>query len=253
MYTVKELARITGLTSRTLRYYDAIGLLCPVRDRENDYRLYGPREVNRLQEILLYREMGLPLEEIGRILDAPGYDRGEALRGHLDRLLVQRRRVEELIHTVRRTLESIEGGTDMSDAEKFEHMKRQAVQENEETYGREARERYGDQAVAYSGQRLTGMSREEWEQMRQEEAGYKEALRRAAASGDPAGEDAREAVRLHAAWVSRFWQPGTLTPSAHVGLVDMYGQDPRFTDYYEAVAPGAAAFFARAVRAYYGV
>ena len=139
----------------------------------------------------------------------------------------------------------------MSDAEKFEHMKRRAVQENEETYGREARERYGDQAVAYSSQRLSGMSREEWEQMRQEEIGYKEALCRAVASGDPAGEDAREAVRLHAAWVSHFWQPGTLTGQTHVGLVDMYGQDPRFTDYYESVAPGAAAFFARAARAYY--
>ena len=65
MYTVKELARLTGLTPRTLRYYDAIGLLSPARNRDNDYRLYGGAEVDRLQEILLYREMGLPLEEIG--------------------------------------------------------------------------------------------------------------------------------------------------------------------------------------------
>ena len=71
MYTVKELSRLTGLTPRTLRYYDAIGLLSPARNRDNDYRLYGGAEVDRLQEILLYREMGLPLEEIGRILDAP--------------------------------------------------------------------------------------------------------------------------------------------------------------------------------------
>ena len=76
MYTVKELARLTGLTPRTLRYYDSIGLLRPARDRENDYRLYGPGEVDRLQQILLYRQMGLPLEEIRLILDAPGFDRG---------------------------------------------------------------------------------------------------------------------------------------------------------------------------------
>ena len=62
MYTVKEISRMTGLTGRTLRYYDAIGLLRPARDQDNGYRLYGPGEVDRLQEILLYREMGVPLE-----------------------------------------------------------------------------------------------------------------------------------------------------------------------------------------------
>ena len=251
MYTVKELSRITGLTGRTLRYYDAIGLLCPVRDRDNGYRLYGEREVDRLQEILLYREMGVPLEEIGRMLDAPDYDRESALRGHLARLLAQRRRVEELIHTVRRTLDAIEGGYTMNDKEKFQAMKQRAIQENEETYGQEAREKYGDEAVDSSSRRLSGMSQADWERMEGEEAGYKAALRRAIAAGDPAGEDAREAVRLHAAWVSHFWQ--TLTPAAHVDLVDMYGQDQRFTDYYENVAPGCAAFFAKAVRACYGI
>ena len=253
MYTVKEISRMTGLTGRTLRYYDAIGLLRPARDRDNGYRLYGPGEVDRLQEILLYREMGVPLEEIGRLLDAPGYDRGAALRGHLDRLLIQQRRVEELIHTVRRTLDTIEGGTTMSDKEKFEAMKQRAIQENEETYGREARKKYGDEAVDASSRQLSGMSQAGWTQMESEEAGCKAALRRAMAANDPAGEDAREAVRIHAAWVSRFWKPGQLTPQSHVGLVDMYSQDQRFTDYYEAVAPGCAAFFARAVRAYYGV
>ena len=80
MYTVKELARLTGLTPRTLRYYDSIGLLSPAR-RENDYRLYGPEDVGRLQQILLYREMGLPLEEIRQVLDAPGFDRQRCLGG----------------------------------------------------------------------------------------------------------------------------------------------------------------------------
>ena len=105
MYTVKELARLTGLTPRTLRYYDAVGLLCPCRGRENDYRFYGPQEVERLQQILLYRDMGLPLEEIKRLLDAPGFDREAALREHLDRLraehrqalALQRQRLEEAV------------------------------------------------------------------------------------------------------------------------------------------------------------
>ena len=84
MYTVKELARLTGLTPRTLRYYDSIGLLCPGRGRENDYRLYGSEEVDRLQQILLYRDMGVPLEEIKALLSAPDFDRERALREHLE-------------------------------------------------------------------------------------------------------------------------------------------------------------------------
>jgi len=252
MYTVHELARLTGLTPRALRYYDAIGLLCPTRDRGNDYRLYGPREVDRLEQILLYRSMGVPLEEIRQILDMPACGRAAALREHLGCLLERRREVEELIHTVRRTLETMEGGSHMSDKEKFERMKRQVVRENEEAYGREVREKYGDEAADSCAARVAGMSEEAWNQMKEEETGYQEALRRAVASGDPAGADAMEAVRLHGQWLRRFWKPEAVTPQAHVSLVEMYGQDKRFTDYYEAVAPGCAAFFAEAARAYYG-
>lgn len=251
MYTVKELARLTGLTPRALRYYDSIGLLCPQRNGENDYRLYGPAEVERLQQILLYREMGLPLEEIGRILDAPDFDRGAALRGHLDRLLERRRETEELICTVRRELNAMKGEQTMKDREKFEGMKRRIIQENEDAYGREARERYGSEAVEASGRRLAGMTEEEWTQMQTEETEFRQALLRAMAADDPAGEDAREAVRLHAAWLARFWPPESVTPQAHVGMAELYVQDQRFTDYYEKTAPGFAAFFLRAARAYY--
>lgn len=251
MYTVKELARLTGLTPRTLRYYDSVGLLCPRRGRENDYRLYGPEEVDRLQQILLYRGMGLPLEEIKKLLDAPGFDRKAALREHLEHLRERRREMDALIQTVQITLNAIEGGTIMKDNEKFEGMKRQAIEENEAAYGAELREKYGDAAVEKHNRRLSGMSRQEWEQLQKEEAGYKAALCRAMAAGDPAGEDAREAVRLHAAWLAHYWPEGAVTPKAHTGMAEMYTQDPRFTAYYEQVAPGCAAFLARAVRAYY--
>ncbi len=251
MYTVKELARLTGLTPRTLRYYDSIGLLCPRRGRENDYRFYGSEEVDRLQQILLYRDMGVPLEEIRKLLDAPGFDREAALREHLTRLRERRREVDALIRAVQNTLHTIEGGTTMTDKEKFEGMKRRAIEENEAAYGRELREKYGDAAVEEHAARLAGMSAQEWEETKMDEEGYKAALRRAVEAGDPAGEDAREAVRLHAAWLAHYWPEGKVTPEAHVGMAVMYTQDERFTAYYEKVAPGAAAFFERAVRAYY--
>lgn len=251
MYTVKDLSRITGLTPRTLRYYDAVGLLCPRRGTENDYRLYGPEEVDRLQQILLYREMGLPLEEIKRLLDVPGFDREAALREHLQRLRERRREVDALIRTVQSTLSEIEGGTTMTDEKKFEGMKRQIIEENEAAYGKELREKYGDETVEAHMARLSSMTRQEWTQTQKDEEDYKAALRRAVEAGDPACEDAREAVRLHAAWLAHYWPEGTVTSEAHIGMAEMYAQDERFTAYYEKVAPGCAAFLAEAVKAYY--
>lgn len=251
MYTVRELAQLTGLTPRALRYYDAIGLLRPARDAGNDYRLYGPQEVDRLEQILLYRAMGVPLERIRHILDTPGMDQAGALREHLEHLLERRREVEELIHVVRRTLEEMEGGSHMSGKERFERMKQQVVRENEAAYGREIREKYGSEAADSYAARVAGMTEEAWNQMKAEEEGYQAALRRAAASDDPTGVDAQEAVRLHGQWLRHFWKPEAVTPQAHIALVEMYGQDPRFTDYYEAIAPGCAGFFAKAAKAYY--
>lgn len=139
----------------------------------------------------------------------------------------------------------------MIDKEKFEGMKRRAIEENEAAYGRELREKYGEAVVEEHTARLAGMSEQEWEQTRRDEEGYKAVLRRAVASGDPAGEDAREAVRLHAAWLAHYWPAGKVTAEAHVGMAVMYTQDERFTAYYEKVAPGCAVFFEKAVRAYY--
>ncbi|MDE6998274.1 MAG: MerR family transcriptional regulator [Oscillospiraceae bacterium] len=251
MYTVTELARLTGLTPRTLRYYDTIGLLRPQRNSGNDYRLYGPAEVDRLQQILLFRDMGLPLEEIGNLLDAPGFDRASALREHLERLRERRREVDALIRAVQNTLRTTEGGTAMNDQEKFEGMKRQAIAENESAYGRELREKHGEDAMDRYDQRLLGMTRQEWEQMQKDETAYKAALLQAVAAGDPAGEHAKEAVRLHAAWLAHYWPKGAVTPEAHAAVAEMYTQDRRFTDYYEQLAPGCAAFFAKAVAACY--
>ena len=250
-YTVRQLARLTGLTPRTLRYYDTIGILRPERDSANDYRRYSRTEVDRLQQILLYREMGLPLEEIRRILDAPGYDQTSALRAHLENLLTQRQRVDALIHTVSRTLEAIEGGTSMCDKDKFEAMKQRIIQENEAAYGLEARKKYGDQAVNMVNHCLGTMTEGEWAQMKAQESGYQEALRKAMTLGDPVGTDAMEACRLHRDWLLNYWTPEMLTPQNHIALVSMYSQDERFLAYYEAVAPGCAIFFGKAIQSYY--
>ena len=146
-YTVNRLAQISGVSKRTLRYYDEIGLLRPERVNPNGYRIYGQMQVDLLQQILFYRELGLPLEEIREIIKNPGFDREKALEDHLTALLQKKRQTEILISNVKKTLDSMKGRAMMSDEEKFEGFKRDLIKENEEKYGREVRKAYGEDAV----------------------------------------------------------------------------------------------------------
>ena len=186
-YTVKALAELAGITPRTLRWYDQKGLLKPRRTTEAGYRLYGPQEVNRLQTILFYKELGLELEAVRAILDAPGFDRVAALQSHLAELEARRQRLDALILTVEKTIDEAKGGTPMSDKEKFEAFKRRAVEANEERYGKEAREKYGAGAVEGSNAKFLSMTEEEHGEWKALETEILSALAAAVRSGeDPA-------------------------------------------------------------------
>ena len=110
------------VSPRTLRYYDEIGLLKPARINSSGYRIYGEREVDRLQQILFYRALGIELAEIIRILDAPGFDSLTALKSHREQLLLKKKQIDDLINTVTRTIESKEGKKTMEDHEKFKGL-----------------------------------------------------------------------------------------------------------------------------------
>ena len=143
-YTVQALAKLAGVSPRTLRWYDHIGLLAPGRRGENGYRLYGPEEVDRLQQVLFYRALGVELGEIKALLDDPAFDETAALQSHLLALQGEQKRLAALIRTVEATLAAKERRTPMKDEQKFEGLKAQLVAENEKTHGKEARTRYGD-------------------------------------------------------------------------------------------------------------
>ena len=123
-YTVQALAKLAGITPRTLRWYDQQGLLKPTRVTSAGYRIYGPAQVDRLQSILFYRELGLELSAIRELLDAPDYDRHAALQSHLRQLTAQQQRLTGLIDTVRRTIDETQGGPTMTDKQKFEAFDR---------------------------------------------------------------------------------------------------------------------------------
>jgi DNA-binding transcriptional MerR regulator len=248
--TVKKLAQLSGVSSRALRFYDEIGLLPPARISSSGYRLYGEREVNLLQQILLYRELGLSLEEIKQIVTQPDFDVLSALEDHRGQLLERRTRLDTLIENVEKTIRNAKGEASMTDSEKFEGFKQKLIEENEQKYGTEIRAKYGEEAVEQSNRKLKGMTEEDFDRAGALEKQMIELLLEALKTGDPASETAQRAADLHRQWISFYW--AEYSKEAHEGVARMYAADPRFTAYYDKCQPGLAKFLRDAVLIYTG-
>ncbi|MBY0156568.1 MerR family transcriptional regulator [Cytobacillus oceanisediminis] len=248
-YTVQKLAQMAGVSSRTLRYYDEIGILKPART-SSGYRIYGQQEVDRLQQILFYRELGISLDQIKEIISAPAFDAADALKEHREKLLEKRKQLDLLITNVEKTIASAEGRTTMSDKEKFEGFKKKMIEDNEEQYGKEIREKYGDETVDKSNAKLMNMTQEEHEAVTKLAEEVNTALAEAMQTGDPAGELAQKAADLHKQWITFYWSE--YSKEAHAGLAEMYVADERFKAYYDKIRPGAAEFLRDAINIYTG-
>ncbi|HPD01382.1 MAG TPA: MerR family transcriptional regulator [Acetivibrio sp.] len=250
-YTVKKLAALAGISARTLRYYDEFGILKPARINSSGYRIYGQKEVDTLQQILFYRELGVELERIKEIITSPEFDMTSALIEHREKLLAKRRQLDLLIANVEKTIAFAEGRTQMSDKEKFEGFKQKMIDDNEKKYGKEIREKYGDEVVEQSNQRFKNMTEEDFDRLKGLESEIIETLKEAFATGDPAGELAQKAADLHKQWISCSW--GSYSKEAHAGLAQMYVDDERFTAYYDKEQPGMAKFLRDAILIYTGM
>ena len=251
-YTVKALAQIAGVSTRTLRYYDQIGLLAPARVSSSGYRIYGQAQVDTLQRILFYRELGMPLEEIKKLISDPGYDSLAALEDYRVELLRRRERLSVLIGNVGKTILAQKGLTAMNDKEKFEGFKKDLIDQNEKQYGVEIREKYGVQAVEGSNRKLMNLSQEAYDRMQKTGEEINRLLEQAVReNADPAGEEGRKIAALHREWLGFTWQQ--YSPEAHAGLTQMYVDDERFTAYYDKNVKGCAAFLREAVLAWLGM
>lgn len=247
-YTVNKLGRLAGISTRTLRYYDDIHLLKPARVNSSGYRIYGQKEIDLLQHILFYRELGFSLEEIRDIIYSEGFDRRKALFEHREKLLDKRKQLDYLIETVEKTIASEEGRIIMSDQEKFEGFKKTMIDENEKKYGQEIREKYGSETVEKSNKKLMNMTQEEYEEVNRLAKEVSDTLTAAFQTGDPSGELAQKAVDLHRKWLSYYWDG--YSKEAHAGLGQMYVDDERFRAYYDEKQPGTAAFLRDAILIY---
>ncbi|HHW48773.1 MAG TPA: MerR family transcriptional regulator [Clostridiaceae bacterium] len=247
-YTISRLAEIAGISTRTLRYYDEFGLLSPARISSNGYRIYSQKEVDRLQQILFYRELGVPLDEIKKILSSKDFDRQAALESHLSALRAKRKQLDLLISNVEKTIKASRGEIIMSDQEKFEGFIQKLIDDNERKYGEEAREKYSNESVDRSYAKLKSMSKEQYEELEKLTAELNETLKAAFEQGDPGSELAQKACELHKKWLCYFWDD--YSKEAHIGLAQMYVDDPRFTAYYDKIAAGCAEFLRDALLIY---
>lgn len=248
-YSIQKLAAMSGVTTRTLRYYDEIGLLKPVRISSSGYRIYGSEQVDLLQQILFYRELDFPLEEIRRILTDPLYDKRQAMEGHLQALLLRREQLTILIDNLIKTIENEEGKRTMKDTEKFAGFKKKMARENDERYGEELRQKYGERAVKESREKLMGLTEGQYQEWKQLEEQIRSGLEKAVRDGeDPAGETGRRLAALHRDWLCFSWS--AYRKEAHRGVAEMYVKDERFRAYYDERISGCAEFLRAAIAAW---
>lgn len=247
-YSINELSKIAKISTRTLRYYNEIGLLNPKRINSSGYRIYGEYEVDKLQQILFYKSMGFKLENIKNIINSPSFDIMSALYSHKEELIKKRQEIDLLIENVEKTIKYKKGEVDMSDKEKFEGLKKDLVKKNEESYGKEIREKYGDKQVNQFNMKMLGLSEEEFKIFQQLEKDIIEKLKEAMEENDPSGEKAQEACELHKKWLGYSWN--FYTKEAHRNLGEMYVVDERFKKYYDENKEGMAEFFKKSLDNY---
>lgn len=247
-YTVQGLSKLSGVSKRAIRYYDEIGILKPARINSSGYRIYGQNEVNRLQQILFYKELGVNLEDIKNIMISTGFDTVKALEEHHEKLLEKRRKLDLIISNVEKTIAFREGRIKMTDSEKFEGFKERLIEDNEKKYGREIREKYGDDTVERSNKKLKDMTEKQYREAEKLQSDMMDVLEDAFDTKDTAGKLAQKAADMHKKWLCFFWE--SYSKKAHAGVAQMYVEDKRFTAYYDKKRLGMARFLRDAILVY---
>jgi DNA-binding transcriptional MerR regulator len=244
-WTVGELARLAGVTVRTLHHYDRIGLLRPGARTAVGHRRYDGHDVDRLHQVLVYRALGFPLEEVATLLDDPGADPAEHLRRQ-HRLLRERLEVTSaMVAAVEKEMEARQMGISLTPEERFEVF----GDHDPARYEDEVVERWGDtDAYAQSRRRTAAYGKEDWQTLKAEAADVEARLARAMADGVPADSPAAmDLAEEHRQHIGRWFHD--CPPAMHASLGEMYVADPRFTAHYEEIAPHLAPYVSTAVQA----
>jgi DNA-binding transcriptional MerR regulator len=241
-YTIKQIADMAGVTTRTIRYYDQIDLLKPVEIRSNGYRYYDRSSLLRLQQIMFFRELDLPLEDICAIVNQPNFDLVDALGKHRLSLEAQQKRLQRLLHTLDQTIDSLNGTAEISGADYFEGF-------DQSEYEEEVRARWGSTSYyTESQQKWASYTPQQQEEIKAQGSQLITAMVGTDPNAKPDDANIQQAVGDYFDYLNRYFYSCDL--EFFRGLADMWVADPRFAVNYERVRTGGAAFVREAVHYY---
>ena len=245
-YSIKELSQISGVSTRTLRWYDEIDLLKPSRIGQNGYRYYSQDEVERLQDILYYKALKVELAKIKECLDSSSLNRLDTLYSHLNALRKEKEQLDLLIKSVQKSINAEKRNEIMSNEERFEAFKKRAVEANEEKYGKELREKYGDKEIDEANKKVLNTTPKQYETWVMLGDKIQENLENAVKQGKSYKEEEGKIItELHKQWLTLSGTP--YDTAKHKGIAELYVLDERFTAYYDKNVSGCAEFLRNSI------
>ncbi|MET7850198.1 MerR family transcriptional regulator [Streptomyces avermitilis] len=244
-YSVGQVAGFAGVTVRTLHHYDEIGLLVPGERSHAGHRRYNDADLDRLQQILFYRELGFPLEEVAALLDDPAADPRAQLRRQHELLTARIEQLQKMATAVEHAMEARKMGINLTPEEKFEVF----GDKDPEEHAEEAERRWGGtEAYAESQRRAARYTKDDWKRMQAEVADWGERYDGLMAAGEPpAGERAMNMAEEHRQHIATWFYDCSY--DIHRGLGEMYVSDERFKEFYDSMRPGLAEHLRDAIAA----
>ncbi|MFD4528843.1 MerR family transcriptional regulator [Streptomyces sp. NPDC058470] len=235
-YPVGQVAGFAGITVRTLHHYDEIGLLAPSERSHAGHRRYSDADLDRLQQILFYRELGFPLDEVAALLDDPAADPRAHLRRQHELLTARIEKLQKMAAAVEHAMEARTMGINLTPEEKFEVF----GDKDPEKHAEEAERRWGGtEAYAESQRRAARYTKDDWQRMQAEVASWGERYDALMAAGEPpAGERAMDMAEEHRQHITTWFY--ACSYETHQGLAGMYVADVRFKEFYDSMRPGLA-------------
>jgi DNA-binding transcriptional MerR regulator len=244
-YSVGQVAGFAGVTVRALHHYDDIGLLVPSERSHAGHRRYSDADLDRLQQILFYRELGFPLEEVAALLDDPDTDPRVHLRRQHELLTARIEKLQKMAEAVEHAMEARKMGINLTPEEKFEVF----GDKDPEQYAEEAEQRWGGtEAYAESQRRAARYTKEDWKRIQAEVNEWGERYTALVAAGEsPTGERAMDMAEEHRAHIGTWYFECPY--EMHKGLAEMYVSDERFKAYYDSMHEGLAEHLREAILA----
>ncbi|MEU1786381.1 MerR family transcriptional regulator [Streptomyces sparsogenes] len=245
-YSVGQTAGFAGITVRTLHHYDEIGLLCPSARSRAGHRRYDDADLDRLQQILFYRELGFPLDEVAVLLDDPDADPQEHLRRQHRLLTARIERLQKMAAAVEHAMEARKMGINLTPEEKFELF---GGNFDPDEYAEEAEQRWGGtEAYRESQRKAASYTKDDWLRIKADADSIHNRLAALMESGaEPRSAAAMDLAEEHRQHICGFFYECPY--ETHKGLAEMYVADERFTATYEVIAPGLAAYIREAILA----